>query len=362
MFKSWAFVLSAWLGALKGLPKALLTELPKLLWCLLRRFCAWLCHLWVCVKNRCLGKGTAPRTPPSRAPSVPISHPAFKRPDPLIYDQYYLMSLGLAVSWQNPDIKICEGDVPPVHTLDEWKNLVPVPSAYDLKPSTLYTVFAQIWNSSPDAVVSGMVVTFSYLSFGVQTESHFIGATVVDLGVKGSAHCPAYAKMLWTTPSVPGHYCIQVSFAWLDDSNPFNNLGQENTQVVQAASPAQFAFDLANPTRDYRTFSFEYDTYAIPTPPPCPDQPTPPGELVPAAPGAVPANVAIHHRRADFPLPPGWTIAFDPPAPVLPPAGQQSITATVTPPDSFHGTLPLNIHLFAGAQLVGGITALINRV
>ena len=31
-----------------------------------------------------------------------VAHPAFKRADPMIYDQYYLMSLGMAVSCQNP--------------------------------------------------------------------------------------------------------------------------------------------------------------------------------------------------------------------------------------------------------------------
>src|SRR5690242_16366654 len=37
--------------------------------------------------------------------------PAYHRPDPCIYDQYYLMSLGLAVTWDNPDITIWQGAV-----------------------------------------------------------------------------------------------------------------------------------------------------------------------------------------------------------------------------------------------------------
>jgi hypothetical protein len=222
-------------------------------------------------------------------------------------------------------------------------------------------VVARIWNSSPDAVVSGLPVTFSYLSFGTQTQSHLIGTTVVDLGVKGSAHCPAYAKMLWTTPPVPGHYCIQVSFSWLDDSNPFNNLGQENTQVVQAASPAQFVFSVRNPARNRDAFRFEYDTYAIPTPPPCTDQGPPSTRAGPAPRGTVPPNISSRHRRADFPLPPDWTIAFDPPVPVVQPDVEVPITVTVTPPDSFHGVLPINIHVFVSTRLMGGITVLVNR-
>jgi hypothetical protein len=188
-----------------------------------------------CIRRRCSHQ-PAPRHAPSPGP-IRINHPAFKKPDPLIYDQYYLMSLGLAVSWQNPDIQILFGGVPVV-------------SAYDLQPNTTYEVVARIWNGSTGGVVSGLVVSFSYLSFGVWTTSTLIGTTVVDLGVKGSAHCPAFARISWTTPAIPGHYCIQVSFVWIDDANPLNNLGQENTQVVIAASPAQFLFVLGNRTRD----------------------------------------------------------------------------------------------------------------
>jgi hypothetical protein len=38
----------------------------------------------------------------------------YKRPDPMIYSQQYLMSLGLAVTWQNPDIHLELGGVPVV--------------------------------------------------------------------------------------------------------------------------------------------------------------------------------------------------------------------------------------------------------
>src|SRR5690349_9581341 len=38
-----------------------------------------------------------------------FTNPAYHRPDPCIYDQYYLMSLGLAVTWDNPDITIWQG-------------------------------------------------------------------------------------------------------------------------------------------------------------------------------------------------------------------------------------------------------------
>jgi hypothetical protein len=42
------------------------------------------------------------KTPPQSC--SPISDPAYKRPDPMIYDQYYVMAQGFAVTWDNPDI------------------------------------------------------------------------------------------------------------------------------------------------------------------------------------------------------------------------------------------------------------------
>jgi hypothetical protein len=211
-------------------------------------------------------------------------------------------------------------------------------------------------------VVSGMPVIFSYLSFGVGTTSHYIGQTVVDLGVKGDTnHCPVVTKMHWTTPAVPGHYCIQVSFAWIDDANPLNNLGQENTQVVQAVSPAQFSFTLGNAGRERKPYRFEFDTYAIPPQPSCSDTPPPRTMGKRVKPGTVPPAVAARHARANYPLPAGWTIAFDPPAPVVPGQTEMPVNVTVTPPNSFHGSLPLNIHTFSGNGLVGGITIIVNR-
>jgi hypothetical protein len=283
---------------------------------------------------------------------IPVRHPSFRKPDPLIYDQYYLMSLGLAVTWQNPDIEILQGGVPVV-------------SAYDLMPSTAYTIRARIWNGSTTGVCAGMPVTFSYLSFGIGTVSHFIGTTSVNLGVKGSAQCPAFADMVWITPATPGHYCIQVSFFWIDDANPYNNLGQENTQVVKAASPANFTFTLRNPGPARREYRFEVDAFQLETPPPCPDkgrQPaagTPKGAPTLAA--NVPPQVLARNSRAANPLPAGWSIAFNPAAPVLNPGQEIEIATTVNPDNSFHGTQPVNVQAFSGSELMGGVTIVVQR-
>ena len=284
----------------------------------------------------------------NRASCVPIHHPAFKKPDPLIYDQYYLMSLGLGVSWQNPDIAI-------------FHNGTPVASAFDLSPGTRYTIRARIWNGSTDAVVVDMPVDFSYLSFGVGTVSHPIGHTKVDLGVKGSAFAPAFADVDWTTPVAPGHYCIQVAFAWPDDSNPFNNLGQHNTQVVQAHSPADAAFALRNDGKERRRYRFEVDTFELGEPPPCRDETPAPRARTWQAQHRLPAATLDRNSRATNPLPEDWSISFIPEEPTLAPGEEVEVTVRIEPPDSFHGSLPLNVHTFSGAELVGGVTISIER-
>jgi hypothetical protein len=111
-------------------------------------------------------------------------------PDPLIYDQYYLMSLGLPISWENPDISIWLGGAPVA------------PSG--LESDTTYEVVARIWNNSIDAPIAGLQVVFSYLSFGVGTQSNPIGQTTVNLGVKGGPDQPAFAFMPWTTGTRAG--------------------------------------------------------------------------------------------------------------------------------------------------------------
>jgi hypothetical protein len=274
-----------------------------------------------------------------------FGHPSFFRPDPMIYDQYYLMSLGLAVSWQNPDIEILQ-------------NGVPVASAYDLQPSTTYTIPATIYNASTTGVVYQMPVIFSCLSFGIATVSTIIPGPIptVNLGVKGTLEGIAVAEMEWTTPAVPGHYCVQVSFAWPDDANPNNNLGQENTQVVQAQSPAKFTFQLRNAERTARQFRFELDTFAILAPPTCPT--TPP----PASPaGVVSGTTRARNSIKNNPVPAGWTVELYPPEPMLAPGEGIEIQGSVTPPDDFHGSIPININSSSGNALVGGLTLIVNR-
>ncbi len=114
----------------------------------------WILGLWSVLKTiwescrRTCAKSRLPGRQGKASPQqcVTISDPAMKRPDPLIYDQYYLMALGFAVTWDNPDIWLEQGGV-----------IVP---SEKLKPKTTYDVFARIWNGSTEAVIAGLPVHF----------------------------------------------------------------------------------------------------------------------------------------------------------------------------------------------------------
>lgn len=279
---------------------------------------------------------------------VKVSDPAYKRPDPMIYCQYWLMKQGLAVTWDNPDIELRRGGVA-------------VPS-HALQPDTEYELVARIWNNSTEAPVVGLPVIFSYLSFGIGTVSHPIGQTAVNLGVKGGPGHPAFAAILWRTPATAGHYCIQVALQWIDDANPGNNLGQENTNVVAAHSPAQASFRLRNRDAGREQFRFEADSYSIPPLPSCtvqpPRRPEPPALMI--APGTITFIPPQHDRRAQA-LPPGWQVRFEPEAPVLAPEEELEIRVTVTPPEGFRGRQPINLHAFTRFGLAGGVTLTVER-
>jgi hypothetical protein len=280
----------------------------------------------------------------SDAPCVPINEPAFSRPDPLIYSQYDLMARGYAVTWDNPDIELRKG------------GLV-VPSSH-LDPGTEYEIVARIWNNSTKAVVVGLPVIFSYLSFGIGVKINPIGATSVPrLGVKGGPDHPAFASIKWTTPATLGHYCLLAFLAPADDTNYNNNLGQENTAVGKATSPANFTFHLGNQRGREQRFRFEVDTYVIPPLPNCGRQGTENPDLrrQPELVGSSP-NVPALHDRKNYPLPEGWSVELDPPTPQLAPGGEIAITARITPPAGFTGRQPVNVNAFDLQGFVGGIT------
>ncbi len=281
---------------------------------------------------------------PSRNPCMPIPPEVYRRPDPLIYSQHYLMAQGLAVTWNNPDIELREAGVPV--------------SSHDLKPGRTYEIVASIWNGSVDAPAVGLLVQFSYLQFGVGTQKHPIGQTTINLPAKGAAGLPVPAVMLWTTPSTPGHYCLQVELVWGDDANPHNNLGQENVDVKPLNSPrARFEFPVHNPTQLPLALELAADFYALPARLPC-ERRRVGATNVPAAEerSAREREAMVRHGRRLFYVPETWRVAVEPAEVSLRPGETRNVVVDVTAPDGFRGRQNININAFAAGELTGGVT------
>jgi hypothetical protein len=202
------------LNFLLGIWKALLhilREVPHSFWALiqlilrrLRRFC----------QRREKGQQSLP--------CLPIPAGVWLQPDAYLYSQRYLMSLGMAVTWDNPDVELTD-------------MTGAVVGSHDLLPSTDYRIKARIHNRSDNAPAPGMPVVFTMLSFGAGGGSTPIGSDVINLPVRAAPGEPAFASVVWKTPSTPGHYCIEVQAVWADDVNPLDNIGQENTQVKKVS-------------------------------------------------------------------------------------------------------------------------------
>jgi hypothetical protein len=297
----------------------------------------------------------------------------YRRPDPLIYSQSYLMSLGLSVTWDNPDIQL----------FDVAGGFTPVPSSA-LQADTEYEIRATIYNGSTAAPAVGMPVEFSFLSFGIGTTSTAIGATVVDLPVKGAPGHPATAAVRWRTPATPGHYCIQVKLVWADDANPANNLGQENTNVGTPHSPAVFQFPVRNVNVVRQTLHLVPDSYTPLEPIDCDDWERGRKEHGHGhghgrgrrrghengknGRGDENGNedwcreLRRRHDRENFAVEPGWNVRIAPNPVDLGPGDSQEVTVTVDPPAGFTGTKAINVNaLDPGNTLVGGVTLYVVR-
>jgi hypothetical protein len=295
------------------------------------------------------------------ARSRKIPSDTYRRPDPLIYSQGWLLKQGLAVTWDNPDIELEAGSGP---------NTGPV-SSHELEPSKVYRIRAQVWNGSTDSPAVNLLVRFYYLTFGIGAARKHIGDTLVNVPVKGAPGLPAIADYAWQTPDEPGHYCIQVELVWPDDADPTNNLGQENVDVKALNSPtATFQVTVRNEAFIRRTLVLESDAYAIPPLLECPAGEAP-EEISPDGPRTIrlsPDNVLLgpttmqyearaRHVRSGFSLPTGWLVEFLPSERLqLGPQQEQLVTVRVVAPDGFTGRAPINVNAFAAGELVGGVT------
>jgi hypothetical protein len=285
----------------------------------------------------------------------------YKRPDPLIYSQQYLMSKGLAVTWDNPDIQL--------YTVDPvTKVKLAAISSNDLQEDTDYLVEATVYNGSTDAPAINMPVAFSYLSFGIGATSNPIGTSRCDLPVRGAPNHPAFTSLIWHTPIVAGHYCLQVLLQWADDANPYNNLGQENTNVGLFRSPAVFEFPVKNNTNGDQIVTLETDTYTLQQPIDCNEvvngNLTPKDQQTqkPLTGEALCTALASRHQQGKFPVPNGWTVDIVPNVFDLVPGDERLVVVTITPPAAFTGTQAFNINAFNQTkQLIGGITLYTQR-
>lgn len=277
----------------------------------------------------------------------------------MIYSQTYLREQGLSVTWNNPDIQL-------------FRQGAPVSSSL-LEADTDYEVQATIRNNSTEAPAVGLGVDFTFRDFGIGPAPIAIGSDTVTLPVKGAPGHPAVAKTTWHTPPTPGHYCLKVELNWADDANPKNNLGQENTTVGTATSPAVFKFPVRNEATIRRLLRLVADAYTIPPPMDCRERPRKKDsdrknpDLAFMA-GFVPiteesadwTHARQRHGPATHPVPPGWTVEFEPEALDLTAGETQQVIVSVTPPPDFVGQQAINVNALNGTDLVGGVTLFVN--
>lgn len=350
---------------IQALARAPLAVLRAALYLLTFRFIS---ELWAWVRDMCARRTREKslreirRGRPLRCtPRCAVVRPeVYKRADPLIYSQGYLMEQGLAVTWDNPDIQLFDAGLP-------------VPST-GLQAGKTYEVVARVHNNSTDAPAVGLPVKFSFRSFGVGAAMTDFGTDTIDLPVKGAPDHPARARMSWTTPSTPGHYCLLVELIWPDDANPKNNFGQENTDVGVAASPAAFKFVVRNEDTIEKRIHLTADSYAIPQRLHCDKRPTKEQSdrrhpekrrrdvFVPPLEAEADWTLArVHHDPQAYPVPAGWSVQINPSAFALSPAASVDVFVNITPPDNFRGERPFNINAMHGGALLGGVTLAVRR-
>lgn len=291
-------------------------------------------------------RSPASRTPRKESPGdcARIPPRVYRRPDPLLYSQSFLMAQGLAVTWDNPDIHL-------------ERNGMTVSSS-TVSPNAQYDIVARVWNGSPFAPAVNMPVRFSYIDFGIGGVTIPIGETRIDLPVNGAPGHPAFARIPWLTPATPGHYCLRVALVWADDANPANNIGQENLNVKALNSPrATFRFPVRNEARVRQEYRLVADAYTPPDPQPCGGEtPARTARLSPEEIDRKKASAQARHGLAAFPVPHDWRVLIEPADFALGPGDQREVTVDITAPDDFAGGKTFNIAAFVGTAGAGGIT------
>jgi len=200
-----------------------------------------------------------------------LPEPIVRRPDPCIYSQRLLMSQGLPVTWNNPDIWIAPADDP----------LAIAPDSYHLLDNTDYIVTVQVHNASATDPAIGVRVRLVYRPWSfnspdlVPVETDGVGNEVVRY-VSIAPSSAEKVQFKWHTPPLPQgetsqHFCLQARLFHPMDTNPNNNMGQENTNVyrqeeasaVPPGAMIRITVPLHNPNKKARKFHFVATLYSI---------------------------------------------------------------------------------------------------
>jgi hypothetical protein len=89
----------------------------------------------------------------------------------------------------------------------------------------------------------------------------------------------------------------------------------------------------------------------------CGDRPTRPRDNVKRW-----KEVQALHDRSSHPVPPGWTVAFTPPAVSLLPDEEVDVTVAITPPAGFTGKQAFNVHaVLDNGVYAGGVTVYVTK-
>lgn len=240
--------------ALLVLPKEVVAAIWRLILIILIGVLHFLKFLWerLRFKKKCKTKEWPRETNCCKVPEQ-----VKRKPDPCIYSQTYRMSQGLSVTWDNPDIIVQE---PGVGT---------VPSSA-LQPATNYIVRAKISNAAADPALATEVRCF-YRPWSFNSPD----TTPVEINSDGTekveiVHVPPWgsdtASFDWKTPDAAGHYCLLVECRHPDDINPNNNLGQENTNVIEGQPGETMSVlpMLFNRTDHVRIMRIFVDEFVIP--------------------------------------------------------------------------------------------------
>lgn len=329
---------------LPGFFRRVLWGVPRLIFVTLFGWLTGLIALFISIVRR--QRFLAEQRKKRRLPPPYLIAPAgaYARPDPLLYSQPYLRSLGLAVTWENPDIQLRLNGAPV--SLDH------------LQPNTEYEVVARIWNAATEAPAIGVPVKLAFCALGVNSARVPVAETQVDLPVKGAPGLPVLASFRWRTPAMPGVYCPLVEVSWPDDANPQNNIGYLNVIAHSlSAAPIQLQLPVRNDQQVRRSVQLEADSYRIPAPlpPTLQSRPKRPTFTLKEAAQRLQA-LRGQHAPTQFPIPPGWQVSITPNPIALEPGQEQEVAVEITTPQGFHGRQALNINALDGNTLIGGVT------